>query len=112
MNSDSQEVHLSYLMAHWLKLMFAFVATGVVQTKYVQNMRDYDRMRLWEVCFNRSLFRIELERIVRNTSRHDILAVIKYCYDKYSDKHADLLFDVFSGYLKTNRKDKLVHPTS
>jgi hypothetical protein len=72
-------------------------------------MKDTDRMRLWEVSFVRPLFRDELERIVSRTSRHDILEVLKYCYDKYSDEHADLLYEVFSKYMKTNRIEQSVH---
>jgi hypothetical protein len=73
-------------------------------------MNNYDKMRLWEVCSDRSLFRIELERVVNSTSRHEILEVLKYCYDKYSEEHADLLYEVFSNYIKSSRNGKLVHP--
>jgi hypothetical protein len=72
-------------------------------------MKDTDRMRLWEVSFFRPLFRDELERIVSRTGRHEILEVLKYCYDKYSDEHADLLYDVFSKYIKTNKNDEQLH---
>jgi hypothetical protein len=74
-------------------------------------MKEYDRMRLWEVCFDRELFRNELERIVTTTPKHEILEVLKYCYEKYSSEYADILYDVFSSYVKTHRIDKLVYPS-
>jgi hypothetical protein len=63
-------------------------------------MTKHDKMRLWEVSFDRILFRKELEKIVSNTSRHEILKVLKYCYDKYSDEHTEILYEVFSNHIK------------
>lgn len=63
-------------------------------------MKAYARIKLWEMCLDKRLFRAELEKIVSNSSRSEIYDVLIYCYEKYSDMHADVLFDIFSKYKK------------
>ncbi len=72
-------------------------------------MKEYARLKLWEVCLYKPLFKKELEKLVSRTSEHEIFDVLKYCYDKYSDMHADVLLEVFSNYTHTRHKDITVH---
>ena len=71
-------------------------------------MKEDDKLKLWEVCLNKPLFRKELEKLVSRTTEHEIFDVLKYCYDKYSDMHADVLLDVFSNYGKIHSKEEKV----
>lgn len=75
-------------------------------------MKAYARIKLWEMCLDKQLFKAELEKIISNTSRNEMFDVLVYCYQKYSDMHAEVLFDVFSKYqnyssnkLTVNTKD-------
>lgn len=68
-------------------------------------MKEYAKLKLWEVCLYKPLFRKELEKLVSRTNQHDIFDVLKYCYDKYSDMHADVLLDVFSNYKMVSTKE-------
>lgn len=71
-------------------------------------MKEYAKCKLWEVCLFKPLFRKELEKLVSHTTEHEIFDVLKYCYDKYSDMHADVLLDVFSNYGKIQSNEKTV----
>ncbi len=72
-------------------------------------MKEYAKMQLWEVCLNKPLFRKELEKLVSRTTDHEIFDVLKYCYDKYSDMHADVLLEVFSNHARNKNKEKTTH---
>ncbi len=71
-------------------------------------MKEYARMKLWEASFYKPLFRKELEKLIGNTSRHDLFDVLVYCYYKYSDMYADVLLDVFLNYRKNSSAKLLV----
>jgi hypothetical protein len=68
-------------------------------------MKESARMKLWENCLDKSLFRKELENILATTTSHDLFDVLKYCFDKYSDMHADVLQEVFSNCIKNKSKE-------
>ena len=71
-------------------------------------MKEFAKMKLWEVCLDKPLFRKELEKLVSRTNQHEIFEVLKYCYDKYSDMHADILLEVFSNYGKNQSTEETV----
>ncbi len=68
-------------------------------------MNDNAKMKLWEVCLHKPLFREELNKLVSRTNEYEIFEVLKYCYDKYSDMHADVLLEVFLNYRKQNSEN-------
>jgi hypothetical protein len=65
--------------------------------------------KLKETCSNKPLFKKELERIIGSTNRHDLLYVLKYCYDNYSDMHPDVLLEVYNDRIKNISKESQVH---
>ncbi len=72
--------------------------------RHKQIIKEDTRMKLRETCNNKLLFRKELEKVVVRTSRHDLFLVLKYCYNKYYDMHADVLLEVFNERIQNISK--------
>ncbi|MFW6369796.1 MAG: hypothetical protein ACOC10_01165 [Bacteroidota bacterium] len=58
-------------------------------------MIEYAKVILWGVSFWEVLFKKELEKIVHWSDEEELAELRKYCYDKYSDMHPDVLNEVF-----------------
>ncbi len=58
-------------------------------------MIEYAKVILWGVSFWEVLFKKELEKIIAWSDEEEIAELVKYCYDKYSDMHPDVLNEVF-----------------
>ena len=70
---------------------------GSFNRKYLR-MKEYYRMKLWGVSFWKPLFKKELMHVLKNTQQDDLVNVLIYCYNKYSDMHSEILEEVFSNY--------------
>ena len=58
-------------------------------------MIEYAKVILWGVSFWEVLFKKELEKIIEWSDEEERTELMKYCYDKYSDMHPDVLNEVF-----------------
>ncbi len=58
-------------------------------------MIEYAKVILWGVSFWEVLFKKELEKIVQWSNSEEVEELRKYCYDKYSDMHPNVLDEVF-----------------
>ena len=70
------------------------------------------RMKLKETCVSKVLFKKELEKIIGSTNKHDLLYVLKYCYDNYSDMHPDVLLEVYNDRINNVSKESQVRAQS
>lgn len=61
-------------------------------------MKEYYRMKLWGVSFWKPLFKDELKKVLENSDEDDLLDVLIYCYNKYSDTYPEILEEIFSQY--------------
>ncbi len=59
-------------------------------------MIEYAKVILWGVSFWKNLFKKELEKIISWSDSKELIELRKYCYDKYSDMHPDVLDEVFA----------------
>jgi hypothetical protein len=59
-------------------------------------MIEYAKVILWGVSFWKALFKKELEKIIEWSSKEEFSELRKYCFDKYSDMHPDVLNEVFA----------------
>ncbi len=59
-------------------------------------MIEYAKVILWGVSFWKVLFKKELEKIIEWSDVSELSEIRKYCYDKYSDMHPDVLDEVFA----------------
>ena len=59
-------------------------------------MIEYAKVILWGVSFWKALFKKELEKIIQWSDSAELAELRKYCYDKYSDMHPDVLEEVFA----------------
>jgi hypothetical protein len=59
-------------------------------------MIEYAKVILWGVSFWEVLFKKELEKIIEWSDDEELAELAKYCYDKYSDMHPDVLNEVFA----------------
>lgn len=55
-------------------------------------------MKLWGVSFGKQQFKNELSKIVDNSEGENLLDLMIYCYEKYSDMHPEILAEVFADY--------------
>lgn len=60
-----------------------------------KDMIEYAKVILWGVSFWEVLFKKELEKIVQWSDADELSEIMKYCYDKYSDMHPQVLDEVF-----------------
>ncbi len=74
--------------------------------------KESSRIKLLKASFNKLLFKEELEKLVYNTSQDKIFDVLIYCYNKYSDMHAEVLLEVFINYKKSSNKELSVNSKS
>lgn len=58
-------------------------------------MIEYAKVILWGVSFWEVLFKKELEKIIEWSDVEERAELMKYCYEKYSDMHPDVLNEVF-----------------
>ena len=63
-------------------------------------MKEIIHMQLWEVSLWKPLFKEELIKIIESSNQEDLLDLMIYCYEKYSDIHPEILAEVFSFYRK------------
>ncbi|HZH71954.1 MAG TPA: hypothetical protein VFD91_05650 [Mariniphaga sp.] len=67
-------------------------------------MKDYFKMKLWGVSFYKPLFKEELKNVLSTTNEENLVNVLIYCYNKYSDMHPEVLEEVFSEYRRELNK--------
>ena len=58
-------------------------------------MIEYAKVILWGVSFWEVLFKKELEKIIQWSDEEELAELRKYCIDKYSDMHPNVLNEVF-----------------
>lgn len=58
-------------------------------------MSENDKVKLWEMSFWKPLFKTELAKIVNEADKNEIFELLRYSYDKYSDRYPDVLLEVF-----------------
>lgn len=58
-------------------------------------MIEYAKVILWGVSFWKALFKKELQKIIEWSNPDELYELRKYCYEKYSDMHPDVLDEVF-----------------
>lgn len=58
-------------------------------------MIEYAKVILWGVSFWEVLFKKELEKIIEWSDEDELAGLRRYCYDKYSDMHPNVLDEVF-----------------
>lgn len=59
-------------------------------------MIEYAKVILWGVSFWKSLFKKELNKIIKWSNSTELAELRKYCYEMYNDMHPDVLAEVFA----------------
>jgi hypothetical protein len=74
-------------------------------------MIEYAKVSLLGVSLWKALFKKELLKIIEWSNEEELDELQRYCYEKYSDMHADILAEVFPSEnrnLKPVRKRKSI----